>query len=119
MCEMAESRRICGILPVWLQDLQEEGELLWRSGGVKVGMGVECSDQQEQGSERARFMELWIQDRKFHSTGVPQKDGSLSHTLVNPKVMCQMGSIRGVRTLPPLCTCSSHSLLMVAAALIF
>lgn len=49
MCEMAESRRICGILPVWLQDLQEEGELLWRSGGVKVGMGVECSDQQEQG----------------------------------------------------------------------
>lgn len=27
MCEMVESRRICGILPVWVQDdLREEGE---------------------------------------------------------------------------------------------
>lgn len=64
-------------------------------------MGVECSDQEEQGSERARVTELWIQDRKFHSTGVSQKDGSLSHTLVNPKVVCQMGSIRGVRKNSP------------------
>lgn len=52
-------------------------------GLSQVRMGVEGSDQQEQGSERARFTELWIQDRKFHSTGVPQKDRSLSRTLVN------------------------------------
>lgn len=60
-----------------------------RPGLSQVRMGVECSDQQEQGSERARFTELWIQDRKSHSTGVPQKGGSLSHTPVNPKVVCQ------------------------------